>query len=48
MNETEKLLLREHLIDFADWLSNQAEIDVMVVDEAVDQYLAEQERQALL
>lgn len=31
---------RESLIDFAKWLSNQAEIDVMVVDEAVDMYLS--------
>lgn len=32
---------REILIDFAQWLSEQTSIDVMVVDEAVDQYLTE-------
>lgn len=34
-----RALLREHLIDFGEWLSAQAETDVMTVDEAVDSYL---------
>lgn len=31
---------RESLIDFAQWLSEQVELDVMTPDEAVDDYLS--------
>jgi hypothetical protein len=33
----DKLLLN----DFAEWLSNQEELDVMTTDEAVDKYILE-------
>lgn len=42
---TEEKILREELILFAEWLSKQAELDVMVVDEAVDMYLEHKAKQ---
>ena len=35
---------RESLIDLATWISEQPELDVATPDEAVDQYLAQLER----
>lgn len=38
--ETVERLIREELIDFAQWLSDQPEMDVATPDEAVDAYLS--------
>lgn len=34
-----RAMLREYLIDFAEWLAGQGEVDGVVVDDYVDRYL---------